>query len=95
MSIALLKRNALAAPFEAALDAQSSGQTLPFMKIDYREEETIFIGAKPDRVTVIFQTTFKDDVDKVFGKVFLQVGCSNLICLTTRLDDGNLRRNCY
>lgn len=83
MKASLLKRNALAAPFEKAFEAQLSGQTTEMMTIPYREEETIFIGAKADRVTVIFQTTFKDDMDKVFGKVFLQVSvpyCSALGC---------------
>jgi actin related protein 2/3 complex subunit 2 len=41
--------------------------------IHYREEEAIFIKASHDRVTVIFSTIFRDETDRVFGKVFLQV----------------------
>jgi actin related protein 2/3 complex subunit 2 len=40
--------------------------------IHYREEEAIFIKASHDRVTVIFSTIFRDETDRVFGKVFLQ-----------------------
>ncbi len=42
------------------------------MAIHYREEEAIYIKASHDRVTVIFSTIFKDEVDRIFGKVFLQ-----------------------
>jgi actin related protein 2/3 complex subunit 2 len=42
------------------------------MAIHYREEEAIYIKASHDRVTVIFSTLFKDEVDRIFGKVFLQ-----------------------
>ena len=40
--------------------------------IHYREDETMFVEAKVDRVTVVFSTIFKDDDDVVLGKVFLQ-----------------------
>lgn len=41
--------------------------------IKYRgEDECIYIKPSFDRVTVIFSTTFKDETDKIFGKVFLQ-----------------------
>ena len=40
--------------------------------IHYREDETMFVEAKYDRVTVVFSTIFKDDDDIVLGKVFLQ-----------------------
>ena len=43
------------------------------MAIHYREEEAIYIKASHDRVTVIFSTVFRDETDRVFGKVFLQV----------------------
>jgi len=42
------------------------------MAIHYREEEAIYITASHDRVTVIFSTIFRDETDRVFGKVFLQ-----------------------
>ncbi|PCH42617.1 actin-like protein ARPC2 [Wolfiporia cocos MD-104 SS10] len=76
-SIALLKRNALAAPFELAFNAQKeleaagSGQG-DLMALHYRDEEVIYVQASPDRVTVIFSTTFKEETDRIFGKVFLQ-----------------------
>jgi hypothetical protein len=48
--------------------------------IHYREEEAIYVKASHDRVTVIFSTIFKDETDRVFGKVFLQVWlCLELI----------------
>jgi len=42
------------------------------MAIHYREEEAIYIKASHDRVTVIFSTVFRDETDRIFGKVFLQ-----------------------
>jgi actin related protein 2/3 complex subunit 2 len=42
--------------------------------VHYREEEAIYIKASHDRVTVIFSTIFREETDRVFGKVFLQVG---------------------
>ncbi|KAH0833156.1 Arp2/3 complex, 34 kd subunit p34-Arc-domain-containing protein [Lanmaoa asiatica] len=76
-SIALLKRNALAAPFESAFrqqkDLEASGGALgELMQIHYRDEEGIYIRASPDRVTVIFSTVFREETDRIFGKVFLQ-----------------------
>jgi len=43
------------------------------MEIPYRNNESIFVFALQDHVTVIFSTEFKEDTDKIFGKVFLQV----------------------
>lgn len=84
MSIALLKRNALAAPFELGFRTQkeleSSGGTQgQLMEIHYRDEEAIYLQASPDRVTVIFSTVFQDETDRIFGKVFLQVRCRDTI----------------
>jgi actin related protein 2/3 complex, subunit 2 len=42
------------------------------MAIHYRDEEAIYIKASHDRVTVIFSTIFRDETDRIFGKVFLQ-----------------------
>lgn len=47
------------------------------MAIHYREEEAIYVKASHDRVTVIFSTIFRDETDRVFGKVFLQAGSSS------------------
>ncbi|ODN78950.1 hypothetical protein L202_04465 [Cryptococcus amylolentus CBS 6039] len=40
--------------------------------VKYREEEAIYIQASHDRVTVIFSTVFKEETDRVYGRVFLQ-----------------------
>ncbi|KAJ3211014.1 hypothetical protein HDU82_006923 [Entophlyctis luteolus] len=58
--LALLKRNALAAPFEAAFLAQEEGRQTGIMTVNYRDQESIFIMGFPDRVTVIFSTEFVD-----------------------------------
>jgi len=77
MSVALLKRNALSAPFERAFREQKALETSDeqgeLMQIHYRDEEAIYIQASPDRVTVIFSTIFREETDRIFGKVFLQV----------------------
>ena len=89
MQISLLKRNAMAAPFENAFDqfaqlqeeaSRYTSESAPqgvkeggqVMAIHYREEEAIYIKASHDRVTVIFSTIFRDETDRIFGKVFLQ-----------------------
>ncbi|KAI9093765.1 Arp2/3 complex, 34 kd subunit p34-Arc-domain-containing protein [Phlyctochytrium arcticum] len=71
-NISLLKRNALAAPFEAAFSAQQEGKDSELMPVHYRDEEAFYVKALHDRVTVIFSTTFKEETDNIFGKVFLQ-----------------------
>lgn len=90
MRLALMKRNAMAAPFERAFDefvklseeaAKYTTESAPqgvkeggeVMAIHYREEEAIYIKASHDRVTVIFSTIFREETDRIFGKVFLQV----------------------
>ncbi|KAK4565421.1 Arp complex subunit [Recurvomyces mirabilis] len=87
--ISLMKRNALAAPFEQAFDEfaslqeqarQYTSESAPqglreggeVRAIHYREEEAIYIKASHDRVTVIFSTIFREETDRVYGKVFLQ-----------------------
>ena len=77
-SIALLKRNALAAPFERAFKEQkelesADGKQGELMQIHYRDEEAIYVQAAPDRVTVFFSTVFREETDRIFGKVLLQV----------------------
>ncbi|KAL1956334.1 hypothetical protein VTO42DRAFT_7417 [Malbranchea cinnamomea] len=42
------------------------------MTIHYREEEAIYLKANYDGVAVIFSTIFRDETDRIFGKVFLQ-----------------------
>ena len=87
--VSLMKRNAMAAPFEQAfgeytsLAEQMRGYTTEsapqgvkeggeVRAIHYREEEAIYIKASHDRVTVIFSTVFREETDRVFGKIFLQ-----------------------
>ncbi|KNZ57072.1 hypothetical protein VP01_2250g4 [Puccinia sorghi] len=85
-SVALLKRNALAAPFERAFAIQKTLEANPpspdapprdpnqdLMALNYRPEEAIYVIPNVDRVTVIFSTIFREDTDMVYGKVFLQV----------------------
>ena len=67
-----LKRNVLAAPFEKAFQAQSEGNETPLMALHYRDHEAIYIRAQADRVTVIFSTEFKEETDRIMGRVFLQ-----------------------
>ncbi|CCH61951.1 hypothetical protein TBLA_0F04180 [Henningerozyma blattae CBS 6284] len=40
--------------------------------IKHRDNEQFFVKPSNDRVTVIFETIFEDETDKIFGKVFLQ-----------------------
>ncbi|KAJ3089667.1 hypothetical protein HK100_007691 [Physocladia obscura] len=70
--LALLKRNALAAPFEVAFQAQAEGKQTEVMTVNYRDREAIYVMGFPDRVTVIFSTQFKEEADQIYGRVFLQ-----------------------
>jgi len=77
--IGRLKRNCFASVFlryfdfqEALEKEEESESDLKRAIIHYREDETMFVEAKVDRVTVVFSTIFKDDDDVVLGKVFLQ-----------------------
>ncbi|KAI2636912.1 P34-Arc-domain-containing protein [Hypomontagnella submonticulosa] len=87
--VSLLKRNAMAAPFEHAYaehyklkeaaskyTSEEAPQGLreggEVMSIHYRDEEAIYVKASHDRVTVIFSTIFREETDRVFGKVFIQ-----------------------
>lgn len=94
--VSLLKRNAMAAPFEKAFDdfaklqeeaSKFTSESAPeglqeggeVMAIHYRDEEAIYIKASHDRVTVIFSTIFREETDRIFGKVFLQVSTSSML----------------
>lgn len=69
----LLKRNCFASVFEKYFDFQANAQEgQKRAVIHYREDETLYIEAKADRVTVIFSTIFRDPDDVVIGKLFLQ-----------------------
>ncbi|KAA3673008.1 actin related protein 2/3 complex, subunit 2 [Paragonimus westermani] len=72
---ALLKRNCMASLFvkffdlQPQMDPKSDGTRAV---IHYRPEETIYIHALHDRVTVIFSTVFQDPDDMLIGKLFMQ-----------------------
>lgn len=71
--IGLLKRNCFASVFEKYFAFQEQGlEGEQRAVINYRQEETLYVEAKADRVTVVFSTIFKDDDDVVLGKVFMQ-----------------------
>lgn len=73
--IGLLKRNCFASVFEKYFDlvGKEESQEKERAVINYRDDETMYVEAKEDRVTVIFSTVFKDDDDVIIGKVFMQV----------------------
>ncbi|CAH8553533.1 unnamed protein product [Schistosoma turkestanicum] len=71
----LLKRNCMAAVFEKFFQYQIQSSAHSVSKravIHYRDDETMYVQALADRVTVIFSTTFKDPDDLLIGKVFMQ-----------------------
>lgn len=71
--VGLLKRNCFASVFEKYFQFQERGEEGHRRAvIHYRDEETMYIEAKSDRVTVIFSTVFKDETDIIIGKVFMQ-----------------------
>lgn len=73
MKASLLKRNCFASVFEKYFEFQRNGETgQKTAVIHYRSDETLFIRALEDRVTVIFSTTFKGEDDIILGKVFMQ-----------------------
>lgn len=72
---ASLKRYCIGGVFDKYFKIQASGGAgvdgEPAI-INYRPQETMFISAHRDRVTVVFSTLFNDDDDVVLGKLFLQ-----------------------
>uniref|UniRef100_UPI00358E0C5B actin-related protein 2/3 complex subunit 2 isoform X1 n=2 Tax=Myxine glutinosa TaxID=7769 RepID=UPI00358E0C5B len=69
----LLKRFCFASVFEKYFEFQEKGmEGEKRAVIHYRNDETMYVEAKKDRVTVVFSTVFKDDDDVVIGKVFMQ-----------------------
>lgn len=76
--IALLKRHCFASVFEKYFDFQEEYYDSPGTQlqkravIQFRDQETMYVEAKSDRVTVVFSTIFKDEDDMVIGKLFLQ-----------------------
>lgn len=84
IQLSLLKTLVLSYPFQLAFEEfvqlsnapeTSAGTSLDsknLYTIQYRDDENLFIKPSNDRITVIFETIFQDETDKVFGKVFLQ-----------------------
>lgn len=71
--IGLLKRNCFASVFEKYFDFQEAGDGgQKRAVIHYRDDETLYVEAKSDRVTVVFSTRFRDEDDVIIGKVFMQ-----------------------
>ncbi|XP_069472923.1 actin-related protein 2/3 complex subunit 2 [Ambystoma mexicanum] len=69
----MLKRNCFASVFEKYFKFQEEGKDGEKRAvIHYRDDETMYVESKKDRVTVVFSTVFKDDDDVVIGKVFMQ-----------------------
>jgi actin related protein 2/3 complex subunit 2 len=68
-----LKRNCFASVFSKYFDLQAAGDTSAERAvIHYRDDETLYVKAGSDRVTVIFSTVFKGEDDVILGRVFLQ-----------------------
>lgn len=80
VQVSLLKVYVMSYVFQLAFDENSrlsdssekSQNSSTLHVIQYRENENIFIKSSADRITIIFETVFQGDTDKVFGKVFLQ-----------------------
>ncbi|XP_071441377.1 actin-related protein 2/3 complex subunit 2 [Hetaerina americana] len=71
--VGLLKRNCFASVFEKYFEFQERGEEgHKRAVINYRTDETLYVEAKADRVTVVFSTLFRDEDDVVIGKVFMQ-----------------------
>ena len=72
--VSCLRRNLLAAPITKALRGcmEGSGDSLPFMAIETRSSEGIFIKPGNDRCTVIYAMDFPDETDKAVCRVMLQ-----------------------
>uniref|UniRef100_A0A8C5P058 Arp2/3 complex 34 kDa subunit n=1 Tax=Jaculus jaculus TaxID=51337 RepID=A0A8C5P058_JACJA len=69
----MLKRNCFASVFKKYVQFQEEGKEGKNRAvIHYRDDETMYVGSKKDRVTVVFSTVFEDDGDVVIGKVFMQ-----------------------
>ena len=74
-----LKPTAMSSPFLSAFSEQeqlSGGNSTDkgeLKIVKYREEEAIYVQATADRVTVIFGTVFKEETDRIYGRLFLQV----------------------
>lgn len=65
--ISCFRRNVLAAPIVKALEGvkANNGGSLPFMALEMRNKECMFIKPGNDRCTVVFALNFPDETDNV------------------------------
>ena len=69
----MLKQNCFASVFEKYFQFQEEDKEGEYRAVIHcREDETMYVESRKDRVTVVFSTVFKDDDDVVIGKVFMQ-----------------------
>lgn len=67
-----LKRNLMAAPFDAAFKGMCGGTASEPCMIPYREREALYIVPAADRVVVVYSVDFVDETDRAIAYVFLQ-----------------------
>lgn len=79
--LSLLKTHIMSYPFQlsfqefnqlSTMEVAPSNDAVSTYRMQYREDENIYIQPSNDRITVIFETIFNDETDKIFSKVFLQ-----------------------
>lgn len=74
-SCAMLRRHCMASVFVKFFDLQPNltpKSSVERATIHFRSDGAMYIQALPDRVTVIYSITFKEQDDIVLGKVFIQ-----------------------
>jgi len=71
-NVALLKRNAFAAPFYKVFNDIEGKKGGTLVELNYRDDESVYLKPETDRCIVIFSIRFKDPDDIVLAKVFLQ-----------------------
>lgn len=73
-NVSCLRRNVLAAPITKALRgcADGTGGALPFMAIETRANEGLFIKPGNDRCVIVYAVDFTDETDKALARVMLQ-----------------------
>ncbi len=72
--VSCLRRNLLAAPIHYALKGcqDGTGGSLPFMAIETRSNEGLFIKPGNDRCVIVMAMDFPDETDKAVARVMLQ-----------------------
>jgi hypothetical protein len=69
-----MRRHLLGAPITKALRgvAAGTGNALPFMCLETRSAEALFVKPGNDRCTVVFALNFPDETDNAIARVMLQ-----------------------